>query len=117
MAEAAGPYRLVVSAKASSVAAARLFVGVVARTAGSDEELIEDLKLAVSEALTAAVLDKSAEELSVSMDPRTHTLVVAPVMEHALSQDSLAMIVISELFSEAVVADDRLEIRFGAGEW
>jgi anti-sigma regulatory factor (Ser/Thr protein kinase) len=66
--------------KSAYVAVARLAVSGVARAAGLDEETIFDLKTAVSEALSSAVLygDEGAEDkpITLTWDDRPDSVVI-----------------------------------------
>ena len=50
-----GTYRLLIPASADRLSTARLFVAAAARQAGADERMVDDLRLAVTEACTLAL--------------------------------------------------------------
>ena len=57
---------LTVPAEAPYVGMARLFAASAARTFGIDEEVIEDIKLAISEATTSVVMTASSGVISIA---------------------------------------------------
>jgi len=69
MASVAAVVRLEVPAKSPYVAVVRLAIAALARETGLEEEVADDLKIAVSEACTNAVLsnERSAPALPVSL--------------------------------------------------
>lgn len=54
-----GVVELEIPSKSAYVGVARLAIAAVARSAGLDEELVDDVKIAVSEACTNALLNNS----------------------------------------------------------
>lgn len=56
---------LTISAEAHSVALARLFAASTARLFGVDEETVDDIKIAISEAATNVVQDGRSVEISI----------------------------------------------------
>jgi serine/threonine-protein kinase RsbW len=60
--------------EAAYVSTARLFVGAIARHFGVDEDSVEDLKLAVSEACNAAIRIRQLEtqDRSIRIESNTH---------------------------------------------
>jgi Histidine kinase-like ATPase domain len=75
-------FALTVPAEAGYVATIRLFAAAVARAAGADEEVVEDVKLAVSELSTAIVVgeDHDAVEVTAILDGTTLEFVVGPLL-------------------------------------
>lgn len=61
-----GPFKLVVPSSPDHVATARLFIASLGRTLGLNAEVIDDLRLAVSEAVTASVISALSSEVTVS---------------------------------------------------
>ncbi len=78
-----GPFRLVIPSHASHVSTARLFISSFGRTLGLHPEVIEDLRLAVSEAVTAAVLAGQVETVTLSgqVDAGGVTLRIEPLSQ------------------------------------
>lgn len=99
MADLAGPaYRLEVEAEAASLSTARLFVRAVARTLGLSDDVVDDLKLVVSEALTALINAGTAAKAEVTMDPDARTLSVGPLAPVDLPQGTDGHTIIAALF-------------------
>lgn len=84
-------FELVVPASPGHVATARLFAATVARALGADEDTVEDLKLAVSEIVTAVVVNRHSEEVRVVAVDGTGRLTVAvgPIEPNDLTDDQL----------------------------
>lgn len=61
-----GPFKLVVPSSPDHVATARLFIASLGRTLGLHAEVIDDLRLVVSEAVTASVISALSSEVTVS---------------------------------------------------
>lgn len=61
-----GPFKLIVPSGPEHVATARLFIASLGRTLSLHPEVIDDLRLAVSEAVTAAVLFAKGREVTIS---------------------------------------------------
>lgn len=106
MSDGARPDRLQlqVPAQAAALSTVRLFVAASARVAGAPEEVVEDLKLAVSEAASAAILAASGQELQIDIDvtPGEVTLSVRPLTPENLTGEGLHPgDVIAALFSSA----------------
>ncbi len=78
-----GPFKLVVPSSPDHVATARLFVASLGRTLGLHPEVIDDLRLAVSEAVTAAVLSARSPDVIVSgtIGPEGVLVRVGPLSE------------------------------------
>lgn len=99
VAEGANPsYRLEVGAGAASLSTARLFVRAVIGTLGLGDELADDLKLAVSEALTALITAGAAPRAVVVVDPDARTLSVGPLGPSDLPEGSDGHEIIVALF-------------------
>jgi histidine kinase-like protein len=82
MSEPTAPaFELLVPPDAAFVATARLFAAAVGRTVGCDEGSIEDLKLAVSEAVTAGLRAGASEQITVRAErlPTVLRIEVEPV--------------------------------------
>lgn len=60
-------FELTLPAEPEAVATARLFAVVVARTAGCTEDVVADVRIAVSEAVTRAVRIRSTDAATVSV--------------------------------------------------
>ena len=84
-----GTYRLEMSAEASQVATLRLFVGTTARVLGLSEEIIGDLKIAVSEAATAIVAKGQQDLVIVEIETWRDAvqMSVAPLAAEDLERD------------------------------
>jgi len=82
--------------------AGRLFVAVVLRTIGADEEIVEDAKLAISEALTAAIL-AGHETIRVSIDSGSGLVSIGPLSPADLAGDGAD--VINALFSGMTIGE------------
>ncbi len=108
-------FSLEVSASASAPATARLFIGAVLRALGN-EDRIEDLKLVVSEAITAITGAAPGTTATVRLDAAAGMLEVEPLDASILPPGSIGMDVISALFAAAHIDDQahRLVIPFGA---
>lgn len=91
-------YRLEIGAGAASLSTARLFVRAVIGTLGLGDELADDLKLAVSEALTALITAGAAPRAVVVIDPDARTLSVGPLRPSDLPEGSDGHEIIAALF-------------------
>lgn len=78
-----GPFKLVVPSLPAHVATARLFIASLGRTLGLHAEVIDDLRLAVSEAVTAAVIADRSPEVTVSgtISPEGVSVRVGPLLD------------------------------------
>ncbi len=113
-----GPFRLVIPSHASHVSTARLFISSLGRTLGLHPETIEDLRLAVSEAVTAVVLAGQVETVTLSgqIDAGGVTVRIEPLAQpvadakhsdvYAFEFDSI----VRALFAEAFFDDQGLVI-------
>lgn len=118
-----GPFKLVIPASADHVETARLFIASLGRTLGLHSEVIDDLRLAVSEAVTSSVLSDRSSEVTVSgvIGPEGVLVRVGPVSEVSdrspaggavqFDQPSLELgSIVQALFPNAVFEGDRLVI-------
>ena len=78
-----GPFKLTVPTRPEHVATARLFIASLGRTLGLHAEVIDDLRLAVSEAVTAAVVSAQSNDVTVSgtIGPEGVSVRVGPLSE------------------------------------
>lgn len=78
-----GPFKLIVPSSPEHVATARLFIPSLGRTLGLHPEVIDDLRLAVSEAITVAVLFAKGREVTISgtIGPAGVQVQVGPVSD------------------------------------
>lgn len=76
------PFELTVPAEPAHLATVRLFVASVARSVGADDEVVDDLRLAVSELATAIATRPGSDVVHVSATAEADTLIVevGPVM-------------------------------------
>ncbi len=84
-------FRLDLASRPEHVPMARLFISVVARTLAADESTVEDLKLAVSEVVSAIVIAARHEALSVvaTGGPEGLQVEIGPVAAEDLSVDAV----------------------------
>ncbi len=100
--------QLQVPAEAAALSTVRLFVAASARVAGASEEVVEDLKLAVSEAASAAVLAASGQQVHIDIEVASDevTLSVGPLTSQDLTGEGLRPgDVIAALFASARLDD------------
>lgn len=78
-----GPFKLIVPSRPEHVATARLFIASLGRTLGLHAEVIDDLRLAVSEAVTASVLSARSNDVTVSgtIGPEGVSVRVGPLLD------------------------------------
>lgn len=115
-------YKIEVPGTSDFVSTARAFVAAVARSVDLGEPVVEDLKLAVSEACTLCIAGRaseSAEPLVVILetDPNGVTIRIADSVRRAdgSPKESLGQDVIRALFPEARIRlDDGAEITFSS---
>lgn len=81
----------------------RLFIAAVLRTFDVDEETVEDAKLAVSEAVTAATV-AGHDRVSVAVDAETGVVRIAPLTTQDVAGD--AFDVVNALFPGATMEAD-----------
>lgn len=114
-----GPFKLTVPTRPEHVATARLFIASLGRTLGLHAEVIDDLRLAVSEAVTAAVVSAQSNDVTVSgtIGPEGVSVRVGPLSESNATggtptgQPSLDLgSVVSALFPTAAFEGDTLVI-------
>lgn len=101
MAESAGDdttFTLDVVAGDHAPSTGRLFVATVLRTLDADEGTVDDAKLAVSEAITAAIM-AGHPQVSVAVDGRTGLVRIEPLTRDDLAGDPFD--VVSALFPGA----------------
>lgn len=111
-------FRLEVPSDPAYLATLRLFVAAALRTFGTDEEQIADLKLAVSEAASAILLnaDQRSIILEIVRSGSGDVVSVAPLAPGDLSGDLISPAdVVMALFDSARIdaATSRLVIPFG----
>ncbi len=109
----AGPFELRIPPDPVHVATARLFVASLARTAGWEEGRVDDLRLAVSEAVSAAMVAYPDTEVVVSgtIESGILNLRVAPISEGALSDDRFDVeSIVASLFDGARFDGDAIVI-------
>ncbi len=97
-------FELRVPAEAGHLATVRLFCATIARTLGADEEVVEDLKLAISEVVTAIVVNAKTDHVHVEADAHNESLhlVLGPVTADDLVDGSIDPIdVVLAVFPEA----------------
>lgn len=119
---------LALPADARYVSVARLFAAAVARDLGCDDELVEDVKVAISEACTNAIkahnsasvpdpvavgVGVSAELLSFEITDKGGGFSPEPVVADAtpssgLFEGSLGLLLIRSLFPDATIAANPL---------
>ncbi|HVL91423.1 MAG TPA: ATP-binding protein [Actinomycetota bacterium] len=112
--------RLVIElpAEAEAVGSARLFATSVARLFGVDDEVVEDIRLAISEAVTERVQSAASEDapVCVSTIVREKELVfeISGGSRTAGENGELGIAVVHSLFPDAVVEQDPHVLRFVA---
>lgn len=86
----AGGCVLEIPAEAAYVSTARLFVGAVARHFGVEEDSVEDLKLAISEACNAAIRirQRETEDRSIHIESSRQGSLLVFDVEDALEAES-----------------------------
>jgi hypothetical protein len=102
-------FELQVPADPAQVATVRLFVATTARATGLGEDVVADLKLAVSEAASAVVSSGRHDSILVEivLESGRLTVSVAPLTEDALTGDHLHPgDIIAALFPTAHFDDD-----------
>lgn len=84
-----GPFELRIPAQAIHVATARLFIATLGRALGYPEDLVDDLRLVVSEAVSAGVRSSGHKEIVVGGDigSDSMTIVVSPIDQDTVSED------------------------------
>lgn len=93
-------YLLDVGAGPPALATARLFVTSVGRVLELSPEVVEDLKIAVSDVLTAVIVGGAAGRAWVEIDPFGGTLQAGPLSAADASPDGEMMALLSALFDE-----------------
>ena len=86
-------------------ATGRLFIAAVLRTMDAPEDEIDDVKIVVSEALTAITRARRAATAQVTLDPQTGVLRVSPIRPNELSPAGGDFDLIAALFPDATVDD------------
>lgn len=109
-------FTLEVVADADAPATARLFVGAVLRAVGRNEERINDLKLVVSEAMTAIAAPGSGALATLRIDTVAGMLEIEPIDSTTLPPGSIGLDVIAALFTDARIDNEarRLVVPFAA---
>ncbi len=116
-----GPFKLTGPSSPDHVATARLFIASLGRTLGLHDEVIDDLRLAVSEAVTASILTARSNEVTISgtIGPEGVLVQVGPVSDQKsvgagpghVDQPSLDLgSIVRALFPNAAFEGDRLVI-------
>ncbi len=115
-----GPFKLIIPSSADHVATARLFIASLGRTLGLHAEVIDDLRLAVSEAVTAAILSARSSEVTISgtIGPEGVSVRVGPLSDNGAAgepaptdQPSLDLgSIVRALFHNAAFEGDTLVI-------
>ena len=100
-------YELVVPATGPHVATSRMFMIGVANVAGCDEDVVADVKLAVSEMVTAIVEDGAASEIRVTatISPGRLSIRIAPWPDH-IDVEDLGVLDIVDVLFPGTAADD-----------
>ncbi len=104
------PYRLVVPATASHVASARLFVAAVVAAAGVDEDVVDDLRLAVSDLVGEIVAEGTAGEVTLEVSPAAGTVTIRPWGAVVPEQDFGALEITTALFPASRVEGDAVVV-------
>ena len=116
---------LIIPPDVAAVSTARLFLSAVARGAGFEDDDIQDLRLAASEATTSAVrahgsvAKDSAIEIRVSPSGEHIDVEILSGPGFDETENSLSLTVIHALYSHvetAKHADGRTALRFRAGK-
>ncbi len=113
-----GPFELRIPPDPKHLSTARLFISSLARVIGLDD-LVDDLRLAVSEAVSAAILSGSAEEIVVvgAIAPDGLTVAVKPLAEGVRSDDRFDVgSIVSALFDGARYEDGGIVIPVAGSE-
>lgn len=100
-------HELVIPATAEFVATARVFIGGVAATVADDPALVDDLKLATSELVTAVVESGSAHtvRLVATIESLQLTVQLTPWPANVRTDDFGALDIVDALFPGTAVAD------------
>lgn len=110
-----------VPAEPEAVGSARLFAASVARLTGIDDEIVEDVRLAISEAVTdriRAVVDGGEHASSICVTANVHEkhveFEVTGGAEPGSDNGELGLAVIQSLFPDAIVDASPPRLRFSA---
>lgn len=111
-------FRLTVPASPEFVATARLFVYGVAAAAIGDEDVTDDLKLAVSELVTAIVTHHSGDDVTVTATLEDHRLVVevTPWPGDMEREDFGPLDIVDALFPGTASADGAVRVPVDLGD-
>ncbi len=108
-----GPFELRIPPLPEHVATARLFIASLARVVGLDEAVTEDLRLAISEAVTASITGGATTPVVLSGELTiTHlTVRVGPLERDAQSDDRFDVAsIIGALFDSVGFEQDSIVI-------
>ena len=103
-------FHLELSTGPTAPATARLFVAAVMRRWGLDESLIDDCKLAVSEAVTLGSSGEESRAINVALSDDPYRLIVWSLERNASPETSLHWSVIEALFPDTSMDGDRLQV-------
>lgn len=86
-----GPFELRLPPSAEHVATARLFTASIARAIDMTEDQVDDVRLATSEAVTAAIVAGGASEIVIAGEVTEQGLIlrVSPLEQDVLSADHI----------------------------
>ncbi|MHB8510655.1 MAG: ATP-binding protein [Actinomycetota bacterium] len=101
----ASPVRLELPGDHDCVAIARMFSSAAARHFDLSQECIEDVKIAISEAVTSAIDPYAPHRIGVTVEAdseRVRFSVLAPLTDR-LDSNAIALAVIASLFEDAGV--------------
>lgn len=108
-----GPFELRVPARAEHVATARLFSASLGRAVGMNEDQVGDLRLAVSEAVTAAIVAGGTSHVTLSgeISETALMLLVTPMARTAVTADRLDVAsIVTALFPDTRFANGSIII-------
>lgn len=111
-------HELVIPATAEFVATARIFIGGVAATVTDDPALVDDLKLATSELVTAVVESGSAGAVRLVATIESSQLIVqlTPWPANVETDDFGALDIVDALFPGTAVEDGAVLVPVPLGE-
>lgn len=113
-----GPFSLELPSSAESVGTARLFVASLGRALGFGEDRIDDLRLAISEAVSAAVRRGEGAPIAVrgEITQSGLELRIAPVHRDSLSDDLIDVeSILTSLFEASRHEDETIVIPVEGG--
>ncbi|HSJ72074.1 MAG TPA: hypothetical protein VLA29_10580 [Acidimicrobiia bacterium] len=111
-------HELVIPCTAEFVATARIFIGGVAATVTDDAALVDDLKLATSELVTAVVESRSADTLRLvaTIEGSQLTVQLTPWSASFAIDDFGALDIVDALFPGTAVEDGSVLVPVPLGD-